>query len=404
MERPAQPEKSRPTEHIRTSSFNNPSQAKKDLPILLKKGLPPCPRAKPVAGYSDWYSLKSTSSLDFCPECISHMDRTVYRLNFRPSPPRSSEKETFCALGGDPWVRLAWQLTLARQRPDIKLLEGIAAVQDAGDCPGESSLHHHHRSAATYGVKDRDGYYIPHFSVCRADVDKLELLMPTLYGLFVPLPNRTSTSTTQPRKCALRTTSTRFTPYITHLSKLHDTTRRQQQSTPTDPTPFTDFVQRKARLQECPKDAQFGPNVLWHHHPHLKEFTICEDCFDSVVEPELARGKSLLVKGFPRAKGVVYSTSAAEEKGGVVVGRSCQLYGAYMRGIFAKAVEEENFELLAKWARKRREAEVGLQEGYRRLGERLRRLEGVGGEEAGEERRRLQRKLREIREDWATWE
>ena len=165
------------------------SQTKKDIQALTKKGLPPCNRLKPVEGYSDWYCLRDAPSVDICPDCIeSVFERTVFRNSFRRSPPRSLDDKVQCAIGGNPWIRLAWLLTLQQQRSDLNLLKDISAIEEStAPCPGDRAA-----ALSWYGLRDSEGMFLRNFRICYSDVRKIERLLPTLNGLFVRLPHRAS--------------------------------------------------------------------------------------------------------------------------------------------------------------------------------------------------------------------
>ncbi|CAK4031694.1 Hypothetical predicted protein [Lecanosticta acicola] len=368
----------------RTESYATTSEARKELAMLMKKGLPPCSRPDPVVGHDDWYTIIGATNIDFCPECIDTLfQRTVFRPHFRRSLPRSLNTRVRCAFGS-PWIRLAWLLTLQQQRTDLSLLKDLAEIEDTTEpCPGSVET-----VQSWYGLRDPDGRFVRDFHVCFGDVRKIERLLPTLSGTFVKLPHRASS---EKRICAIRTESNRFSAYLDALVATHEQAVANRKGA--DPMPLIDLVERKTRLRECTRDNMLIGG-LWHFIPDLQSLTVCEDCFESVVEPEIKKGSSV-AKRFNRTLQPVY---------GERVGSSCQLYSRRMRAVFRRAVEEADFKYLVRKSRERREAEVWLQDKYREVMRRAKRL-SLEGEIGEDDERRLNRELEKISSEWKSkWE
>ena len=370
----------------RRVSFNNSSQARKDVQALAKKGLPPCPRDTEVAGYSDWYTLIGAPNLVFCPDCIdSVFERTVFRNAFRPSPPFNRDTKAQCALGGMPWIRLAWLLTLQQQRTDLNLLKDLADIEETSPetCPGK-----HEAVRSWFGLRDSDGLFVKNFFICYSDVRKIERLLPTVSGLFVRLPSRMSEDR---HFCAVRPEGNRFSTYIDALISTHEKaleTRKQ-----VDPSLFIELVRRRQRLRECSKDNLLF-NGLWHFIPHIPELTVCEDCYETVVEPEVRKNNDLAMR-FNRTLQPVY---------GEGIGSSCQLYSQRMRKVFQRACEDKDMKYLARKAKERREAEMRLQEKYRYVIQKAKRLSWEDGG-SGDDERRVDREIQRISLEWQReWE
>ena len=370
----------------RRVSFNTSSQAKKDLQVLMKKGLPTCPRTTAVAGYSDWYTLVGAPNLDFCPECIdSVFERTVFRNYFRRSPPLSLNMKVQCALGGMPWIRLAWLLTLQQQRADLGLLKDLAEIEGTTPepCPGDREA-----VRSWFGLRDSNGVFVKNFYVCYSDVRKIERLLPTLSGMFVRLPYRT---VDEKHLCAIRPEGNRFSAYIDILIATHEKAMESRKDA--DYAAFIDLVKRRQRLRECSKD-NLLLNGLWHFIPNLPELTVCEDCYETVVDPEVRKNNDLAMR-FNRTLQPVY---------GEGIGSSCQLYSRRMRKVFQRAIQDKDLKYLARKAKERRDAEIRLQEKYRYVIQKAKRLSwDEGGYEDDE--RRLDREIRRITLEWQTeWE
>jgi hypothetical protein len=365
------------------------SQAKKDLQNIAKKGLPPCVRSKPIAGYSDWYTLIGAPNLDFCPDCIDTIfERTVFRNSFRKSPPLSLNTKVVCALGGLPWIRLAWLLTIQQERADLNLLKDIAEFEESHpeQCPGDASA-----VRTWYGIRDSDGVFVKNFYICYSDVRKIERLLPTINGLFVRHPYRVND---EKHVCAMRVEGNRFALYIDTL--IHAQEKAMESRRELDTTNFVECVKRRQRLRECTKDGLFT-NGLWHFIPNLPEFTVCEDCYETVVEPHVQKNNDLAMR-FHRTIQPAY---------GEGIGSSCQLYSIRMRSIFERAIRHKDFKYLARKAKERRENELKLQEKYRRVVAQANRLSSQSGRSAMSEddERTLDREIAEITAEWkSTWE
>lgn len=82
----------------------------------------------------------------------------------------------------------------------------------------------------------------------------------------------------------------------------------------------------------------------WYIITQLPEFTVCEECFDDVVLPELEDRKSIPL--------TFNKTPQRLEKA------SCQLYSPRMRAIFQKACDSNDYMLLASKARERKGVEL----------------------------------------------
>ena len=369
----------------RRVSFNTPAQSKRDLLVLMKKGLPPpCARSEPGAGHGDWYTLVGAPSLDFCPDCIdSVFERTLFRPCFRRSPPHNLNTKIQCALGGMPWIRLAWLLTLRQQRTDLDLLKDVAEIEETtAECPGHEPV-----VRSWYSLRDPDGLFVKDFHICYSDVRKIERVLPSLSGLFVRLPTRASIDK---QICAIHPEGNRFSVYIDALAVTHENAVASRRGA--DPVPLINLVKRRQRLRECTRDSLLI-NGLWHFIPALPELTVCEDCYETLVEPEVQKNNDLAMR-FNRTVQPVY---------GEDIGSSCQLYSRRMRRVFDRAVQDKDFRYLARKAKERREAELRLQYRYLAARQKAKRLSREDSE--GEYERRLDWEISRITKEWKNeWE
>ena len=342
-----------------------------------------------MSNYTDWYTLVGAPNLDFCPDCIdSIFERTVFRNYFRKSPPINVDTKVQCALGGIPWIRLAYLLTLQQQRADLNLLKDIAEIEEnhPEQCPSDTPA-----VRSWYGIRDAEGKFVKNFHICYSDVRKIERLLPTLNGLFVRHPYRVNDDK---HVCAIRADGNRFAAYIDALIHAHEKALEARQAP--DPTLFIDTVKRRQRLRECTKDSLIT-NGLWHFIPTLPEFTVCEDCYEAAIEP-LVRGNNDLAMRFHRTLQPAY---------GEGIGSSCQLYSARMRVVWDRAVRYKDLKYLARKAKERRENELRLQEEYRLVRKRADRLswQSGGSRMSVQDEEWLNERIAEIMAEWkAEWE
>jgi hypothetical protein len=133
---------------------------------------------------------------------------------------------------------------------------------------------------------------------------------------------------------------------------------------------------------------------LWHFAPDIPSFTVCEDCFEEVVEPQIKKNMPL-TRIFNRTVQPVYGEGIAS---------SCQMYSRRMRKVFLRSAEDNDFSYLARKAKERREAELWLQEKYKDVMRKAKRL-SLEGAVSEDDERRLNRELERISKIWSSeWE
>ncbi|GAB7352853.1 hypothetical protein MBLNU459_g3459t2 [Dothideomycetes sp. NU459] len=255
-----------------------------------------------------------------------------------------------------------------------------------------------------HSVRDRDGHFLRGFTVCPQDVEKIEVLLPGFRGLLVPLPMRPSStfdddfgSLTQ--VCSLRAASNnRFPVYLDRLISLHEPALGRNRLP--DASDFISLVRHKTLLYECRRDDMLY-NQRWHFIPSLSPaFTVCEDCYDEIVEPHVQADSDVAMR-FNRRAQLVHG-----EGGG---GLSCQLYSPYMRRVFKQAVEGNDMKYLTRKAEERKDMEDRLQERVTSIRRQTRRLKhssayGRNEKRVNDELYDLQKELDGIVEEWRRWE
>jgi hypothetical protein len=179
------------------------------------------------------------------------------------------------------------------------------------------------------------------------------------------------------RICDFRFDSKRFIQYFDILETTAD--RADDEDAPPDTRALVSLAKRFSQLPECQKDKDLIDKP-WNVITQLPEFTVCEECFDEVVWPELDDGKAI--------------PKMFHEKLQRVPKASCQLYSAKMRGIFRTAVDSDDYRLLASKARERKTVEQAYKsnlEGLRRQGKTMN--PNVVGME-----------IKRVEDEWRRWE
>ncbi|KAH9208637.1 hypothetical protein DL95DRAFT_527293 [Leptodontidium sp. 2 PMI_412] len=329
--------------------------------------LPTCPRTHFTRGRNDWLTLPQCPSFDICPSCFdSIIAPTDFRHQFIPAARRPADVEVLCDFGSSPWYRIAWLLTMKERRRDLGLFYGLANVATSyPPCLGK-----HEAVRQWHSVIDhKTGAPVRGFDVCYSCVKSVETLLPTIRGVFV----RTD-SGPGPRICDLRFDSKRFVQYFDALETTAD--HASYHDDPPDTRDLASLARRLALFEECQQDKDLLDR-RWHMITQLPEFTVCEECFDEVVWPELEEDKAIplmfnkTLQRLPKA--------------------SCQLYSAKMRGIFRLAVDSGDYKMLASKARERKCIELA----YKANLNELRRQKGNGI---------VEREARRLEEEWRKWE
>lgn len=359
--------------------------------------LPVCSRRNYTTKYQDWYTLEGCPGFEICPHCLKEVfDCTSYRPLFKSSPPHTLNMPSRCEFS-NPWIRLAWLLTVKHGHPTLGMFTSIFAVDQMEEpCPG---IHKGVRN--WYSIRDRDGHFLRGFTVCPSDVKKLGVLFPGFKDLLVPLPTRMSDNEDYDslnKYCSLRPQhNNRFSTYIDCLAELHETGISAHRMP--DSYDFVSLVRRKTKFSECTRDDK-QKRAEWYYIPTLAPaLTVCEECYNDVVVPQL-RSNSDVAMRFNRSP----QTVRAEDKYGL----SCQLYSGRMREIFSWAVENNDMRYLARKAKDRKEVEDDFQQRCVNIKRDSERLKGRSGyaisSKAQQELGQLQAEIEAIGEVWEDWE
>lgn len=342
--------RSRPSAPVPTSTV----AAQPQQPVIL----PLCPRPQPVAGYRDWYTLYGCSRFAICPDCRHHIFGARYGHHLMPRAPEPHGEKTICDLN-DPWIRLATHMTMSQNRPDLELLTALAKTSaKQRPCMEDKSIARHH----WYRLEDDEtGKHIPDFNVCQHCVYSLKNIFPILEDVFYQ--SKGHHSEVKERVCSLRSDGHNFVQYINTLEAVASEALKSHKEPNTAPlarlakkftqepeSPKTRTVPPQLSsnevLAKCPRDEML-PNLPWHIHPHIPEFTICPSCHADIVIPAVTAGYSI-------ARAIDHSPHKVEQKA------SCHLYSKRMRTVFNEACEDDDFEHLRHTAHKRHLLQMDL--------------------------------------------
>jgi hypothetical protein len=355
---------------------------------LLDRPLPSCPRPTGTDRYDDWYSFPGYENFDICPNCYDGVFADTPFARYLSQTRRYERpRERFCDFNSA-WMRLAWLLTLRQRRSSLDLLQALADVGDTERlCPGDREVSTDRMS--WYGIADqRDGLHVANFAICSADVKMLEILFPTVRGYFTRLPP-TSPYTPDKYTCSLRTASRRFPKYLDLLVEL-DAEAQLTGSRP-NMSKFIKMARENAFKGECAKSKAFVRKP-WHYIPELPEFTVCEECYDEVIWPQVSEGKSRLARLVNKSIQLVPDEDLEQ-------GSSCCLYSGRMRKVWDISSREEDFKYLERKVLERERKENQLSKERRSL------LRWMAGEEKGSRGyERAKEELKLLEREWKDWE
>ena len=349
QQRSQQPQ--RPRGNMRASSYSAPATNSKDANQTESRMAPCMKRTASMRSSSPRYTLVGAENLSFCKLCLDYIGKFVGTSQFRERAPSGDhDRPVQCALGNDIWIQLAWSLACGPQSsdprappPDLHRLREVAKVDEKFEaCPGFGD---HRRT--WYGILDANQKVVDQFRVCRCDLQKIRRLMPKVSELLVRLPDFMLRCE---HSCSIRADSKRANMYLGCMQGMEEAAVAANKVA--DPTPLIKLIEDRPRFRECPRDC-IREVQLWHFMDTFPDLTICEECFDLIVEPEIEKGQPI-ARLFNRA---VQPLSSYD-----VVGRSCQLYSPRMRRIFRDAVKSNDLEYLKDKAMRRREMEVYLRQ------------------------------------------
>lgn len=301
-------------------------------------GLPDCPRKRPRSGHTDWYTLPKHESFHICPSCYEQVFLpTAFRDFFVPASTRTRDKGIACDLGTSPWYRIAWLMTRKYQRNDVRLLQGIhdVTVKHKIPCYGPVRV-----ARIWYSILDPDTRRcISNFKVCSPCAESVQVLFPSLTGIFVPLDRLAEPRSGQ---CSLHfaPNRTRFLTYFDILEDTHD--RAMARNSSPNMERLVERIDSWAGVEECPKDEP-QRHAFWYTMAHIPEMTVCEECFLDVVYPELVVDASAMANGTAGEGAENSVVRNFYHKPQLIKSATvCQMASPAMRDLFRRACRRED--------------------------------------------------------------
>lgn len=263
-------------------------------------------------------ALPRCDNFNICPTCYTAVfDKSPFRNEFTAMPFRPSDKNIVCDFGSSPWYRIAWLLTIKSGQPDLRLFHQIAQIANIANsqpCPGDrESLR------VWLSIRDpRKQTTLADFTVCYECSKTIEILLPNLTGIFVP-QQQTAVPTRSICSMHFHPTRKRFVLYFDALETASD--EALATTSAPDLARLAKVIGRLSVFAECHQDRPVRDSS-WHVMQYLPELTVCGECFEDVVRPELDEG-AVARNFFMKAQRLPVAT--------------CQLYSKRMRDIFVKA-------------------------------------------------------------------
>ncbi|KAI1138831.1 hypothetical protein F5Y05DRAFT_382524 [Hypoxylon sp. FL0543] len=285
-----------------------------------------CPRRNPAAGYVDWLTLPRCDNFNICPSCYeSTFFNTEFAHHFVPAPFRAADRPLACDFGTSRYYQIAYFLTSKYRKADLALFRNIAnVVAKSQPCTGDRET-----TRIWYSIKDpRSGFPIESFNVCYTCAKTVEVLLPNLTGLFVPMDSPAESTR---GVCAMnQENERRFLFYFDLLEAASDKALAAK-STP-DVQALADRIRDLTEVPECARNEPVR-NGRWYTMRSIPQFTVCEECFGAVVWPMIQSEDSSLAANFYRSPQKLPLAA-------------CQLYSDRMRSIFKSAVRHNDMRFL----------------------------------------------------------
>ncbi|KAM3513158.1 hypothetical protein MY11210_003183 [Beauveria gryllotalpidicola] len=332
--------------------------------------LPNCPRTEPVAGKVDWLTLPRTD-FNICPDCYGQVfSNTDYRTHFHPVL-RPTMDAIACDFGSSPWYRIAWLLILKHKDTDLHIFHDIAAISAASrGCPGD-------RKTTRDWYTVRDPYTkrpVPEFTVCYQCARTVEVLLPSLRGVFVPLESKSNPVRSN---CALHFAPDR-TDFILYFDSFETTADKAEDSQRgPDLGYLAQELERLSVHNACREDKPVTDGY-WHFMQFLPQFTVCADCFEYVVRPRLPDENVVARNFYIKPRKIPLAT--------------CQLYSPRMRDVFKRACRRDDPKYLESKVRERLDIESSIKS-------KLAKLDRDGQRDA-----RTEKQIDALVKEWKAWE
>ena len=311
------------------------------------KQVPPfaaCPRPNFVEGKEDWLQITSPkhfTNFDICPDCYNTSFKpTAYAQFISPAPPRPQVVSTRCDFS-DLWIRIAWAWLFSQGAPDLSLLGQVAEIQDSeGACPnlaqissGESSRDGDNEKPSTTRtwyclLNPQTGSLIEDLTVCSDCISHIYTICPCLRGIFAAAAGGQPCLAT----CDLMISGEART--LMYMDQIIDVAETTISTGTRDVEPLTSFVRKWAAIPTCGKFKRVQGQKCYSIPTQVPEWTICEECYITHVEPLSTSTSSPSSASSPSPILPQISASPYPPPSGF----TCQLYSARLQQYFADAL------------------------------------------------------------------
>ena len=264
--------------------------------------LPPCPRTDHVP-YDDWFVLKGTPSLVTCPGCIQNIVPPYERHRFVRALPSSAGPTTICDFSCS-WIRAAWLMASRGKTFDQMFLERISSIKpDEMGCV----LRRYLGAGGWYTLRSRHGVQGDELLMCASCTKRMSAILPSMNDEVKRISRKRMTGRPM---CVFGPQNQYAASLVGDLVTAQVTVFRSRDSS-IDLSRFVAKVHDHQNMREDPcgngnTDVKEGDdddnkeerreNRRWHIVPQLTACTVCEQCFNEVVWPELESGHPLAQK------------------------------------------------------------------------------------------------------------
>jgi hypothetical protein len=279
------------------------------------------------------------SDFDVCPSCYNtSISRTRYASMFKraaPKPPNVSTRCDFSLI----WTRMAWIWILFRDLPEVSVLSQVAFIQTPdGECPNPQNddivLEKPTANRMWFTIQDPSTHrLLDDWTICSHCKTAIETILPPFRGLLVPASPTPCSAT-----CDLVPGSERQLQYI---DKMYDFAADAMDKRIINLAPMAKYISEYANVAECAKD--HAVNRPCHTIPGIPDFTVCPDCYHTIVLPTVQSGSQL-------ARSMNATATYTQNW-------TCQLYSARMRQVWADATTSNDANFLRQKAVERKAKE-----------------------------------------------
>lgn len=289
-----------------------------------------CRRSTTVTNNTGWMTLETCPVFDICPECFhASVASTRYASHFVPSVRHHINGEIVCDYGEHIWYRIALLVSELEGYRDLRLMNGIAHVIATSPklCLGKDEAVQEWFSI----IDPTTRRPVFNFDVCISCVRSIEAIFPNLSQIFVRIPPEAD-----PRVCDMRYDSRRFVNYFALLMEMATSDPNSRYGP--DTGKFARLAKRYTFVNECLGDVELR-KWTWWTIPQIPEFTVCEECYQQVILPEV------------KLRHPIPNMFSRKEVRGMA---SCQLHESRMRELFLTATQRDDYSYLDEKFRERK--------------------------------------------------